>query len=193
MIKLEFASKSDPDIQNYMAIHYSHPRGFVGRQIMYRIWIDGVPCGAIAGGSATQHLPNRNEFFGDNFQLQQVINNTFYHLENATTDRNVGTKILKLWRKQVVKDWQAIYQSPVIGFETLVELPRDGALYKADNWTLVGVTKGFTCKREAGRGNERWGGIRVWNHNDLKPKLVFCKLISKSDKCEFIQTHRKLF
>lgn len=194
MIRLELASKSDPDIQRYMSIHYSHPKGFVGRQIIYRIWVDDVPCGAIAGGSATQHLPNRDEFFGDAFQLQRVINNTFYHLENTTADKNVGTKVLKLWRRQIVKDWQAIYQSPVIGFETLVELPRSGALYKADNWTLVGTTKGYTCKRVGGvSASERFGGVRVWNYDDLKPKLVFCKLISRSDKCDFVQTRRRLF
>ena len=193
MIKLELASKSDPDIQKYMSVHYSHPEGFVGRQIMYRIWVDDVPCGAIAGGSATQHLPGRDEFFADQFKLQNIINNTFYHLENNTDDRNLGTKVLKLWRSAIVNDWQFMYHSPVIGFETLVELPRTGSLYKADNWTLVGTTKGYTCKRTGGvSASEKFGGVRVWNYDDLKPKLVFCKHVGK-DAVPLVDLRRKLF
>ena len=194
MIRLELASKSDVDIADYMKKHYSHPKGFVGRQIMYRIWVDNKPCGAIAGGSATQNLPGRNEFFGDEFKLQNIINNTFYHLENNCGDKNLGTKVLKLWRNQVVFDWQYLYKSPVIGFETLVELPRNGALYKADNWTFVGTTKGYTCKRIGGiSSSEKFGGVRVWNYDDLRPKLVFCKLLPEKERKEVYNPKRRLF
>ena len=85
-----------------------------------------------------------------------------------------------MWRKHVVIDWINRYGGEVIGFETLVELPRSGSIYKADNWTLVGQTKGFTCRRVSGTETGVFsGGRRIWNTNkdELKPKLVFCKLI----------------
>jgi len=160
-----------------MSIHYSHPKGFVGRQIIYKIFEDDKFVGAIVGGSATLHLPNRNEFFGDKFYIGGIINNTFYHLTEHN-DKNLGTKVLKIFRQQAVKDWEERYKDKVIGFETLIELPRSGSLYKADNWTYVGTTKGYTCRRQGGISDtEKFGGVRVWDTKNLKPKLVYCKLI----------------
>jgi hypothetical protein len=160
-----------------MKNHYSHPKGFVGRQLVYKIYdSDGNLCGAIAGGSATKHLPGRNEFFKENFYLNGVINNIFFHLI-PNGDKNLGTKVLKLFRKQVIIDWEERYKDKPIGFETLVELPRTGSVYKADNWILVGQTKGFTCKRVGGDGGETWGGKRIWDTKNLRPKLVFCRYI----------------
>jgi hypothetical protein len=176
-VKLIKSSKGDKQIQYLMSIHYTHPKGFVGRQLFYKIYEDDEFVGAIAGGSATLHLPNRNEFFGDKYYINGVINNIFFHL-GEHKDKNLGTKVLKLFRLQIIKDWEDRYHDKVIGFETLVELPRNGAIYKADNWTLVGTTKGYTCKRIGGETQtEKWSGKRVWDTKNLKPKLVFCKLV----------------
>ena len=180
MIELRKAKKSDEDVQYLMSIHYSHPKGFMGRQLIYKIFDDDEFVGVIVGGSATLHLPNRNEFFGDKYYINGIINNNFFHLIDNHGDKNLGTKVLAKWRKQVVKDWEERYKDKVIGFESLVELPRSGAMYKADNWTLVGQTKGFTCRRMSGTEKGKFtGGKRVWNTNpdELKPKLVFCKLL----------------
>lgn len=180
MLKLILSNKGDKGVQHMMLIHYSHPKGFVGRQIIYKIYDNDDFKGVIAGGSATLHLPNRNDFFGDKFNLQYIINNNFFHLVDNHDDKNLGTKVLSMWRRQVVKDWMERYNSKVIGFESLVELPRSGTIYKADNWTLVGQTKGFACRRVAGTEKGAFtGGKRIWNtdKDELKPKLVFCKTI----------------
>lgn len=182
LVKLIQTKKSDEQVLYLMSIHYSKPKGFVGRQLIYKIYEDDKFLGVIVGGSATLHLPNRNEFFGDTYYLNGIINNNFFHLIENHSDKNLGTKVLALWRKQVVKDWEERYKDKVIGFESLVELPRTGAIYKADNWTVVGQTKGFTCKRVSGTEKGVYsGGKRVWNTNinELKPKLVFCKLESE--------------
>lgn len=63
MIELKREKKSDKDVQYLMSIHYSHPKGFVGRQLIYKIFDDNEFVGVIVGGSATLHLPGRNEFF----------------------------------------------------------------------------------------------------------------------------------
>ncbi|MEY8352473.1 hypothetical protein AALB39_03855 [Lachnospiraceae bacterium 54-53] len=163
-----------------MSIHYSHPKGFVGRQLIYKIYNNGLFSGVIVGGSATLHLPGRDEFFEDSFYINGIINNNFFHLVDNHGDKNLGTKVLSQWRKRVIVDWEERYKDRVIGFESLVELPRTGSMYKADNWTLVGQTKEFTCRREPGIETGVFtGGKRVWNTNpeELKPKLVFCKLL----------------
>lgn len=174
-ITLIATNKGDRDVRGFMARHYSRPKGFVGRQILYKVFLRDELVGVIGGVSATRSLPGRDAFFGGDFDLQAVVNNGFFHIE-PTGDRNLGTKTLSLFRRRVVKDWRIRYGTKPIGYETLVELPRDGAVYKADNWTLVGQTKGYTCKRVAGKGTDGWTGKRVWDTVNLRPKLVFCKL-----------------
>jgi hypothetical protein len=174
-----------------MAVHYSSPRGFVGRNICYAVIYDGVYYGSIVGGSATLHLAGRNAFFGIGEPkgveraviLNRVINNIFYHVEKVDGQypcRWFTVAVLKAFRQRVVVDWKARYGDDVLGFESLVELPRTGECYKRDGWTLVGQTHGYTCKRVAGKGTDTWTGKRVWDTVNLRPKLVFCRLLDIS-------------
>jgi hypothetical protein len=172
-------SKRDEWVVSLMDRHYSQPKGFVARLLLYGIIVDGVRYGAIAGGSATKFLPGRNAFFsigkGD---LNSIINNTFFHIEKVNERypfRNFSTYVVSQWREVVAADWERVYGDVVIGFETLVELPRAGTLYLRDGWTEVGITKGQTCKRVAGKGSESWSGKRVWNTTELRPKRVLCR------------------
>jgi hypothetical protein len=170
--------KSDPDLRGWMAVHYSAPKGFVGRQLIYKIFVGNVCYGATVAGSATRHLPGRTDFFGQEFPLNNLVNNTFFHIEKQNglyPFRNFSSAIVKAWRSIVMRDWPLFYGSPVNGFETLVELPRTGQLYYRDGWTEVGMTKGYTCKRVGGVGTDGWSGKRVWDVKNLRPKRVFVK------------------
>lgn len=162
-----------------MGRHYSQPLGFVGRNICYAILHEGVYYGHIVGGSATRFLPGRNEFLGTTIQqLNQIVNNIFFHIEKIDgkyPTRNFGQKVLAMWREAVTRDWHQKYGDQLIGFESLVELPRSGEVYKRDGWTEVGITKGFTCKRTAGKGTDSWSGKRIWNTTELRPKRVFVR------------------
>ncbi len=198
MLILQQIKRTDSKILKNMVVHYSQPKGFVGRNICYAIyWQTEIPLkfkktyyGSIVGGSATMNLPGRNEFFGiksEPEQLNQIINNIFFHVEKQPerTDgiekypvRYFTRKILKQFRQQIQIDWKKKYGNDVLGFESLVELPRTGECYKKDNWELVGQTKGFTCKRGPGKNeNEKFSGTRVWDYENLRPKLVFCKKV----------------
>jgi uncharacterized protein DUF4338 len=166
-----------------MAKHYSQPKGFVGRNICYLVTRNDVIYGSIVGGSSTLHLVGRDSFFKlykeiKKQALVRIVNNIFYHVEPANGHypfRNFTQKVLKAFRKQVAIDWEAKYGDSVIGFESLVELPRTGETYKRDGWTEVGTTKGETCKRVAGQGTDSWTGKRVWDTQNLRPKRVFVK------------------
>lgn len=81
--------------------------------------------------------------------------------------------MLREYRKTIEADWKQKYGDDVLWHETLVELPRTGDCYKKDGWRLVGQTKGYTCKRIAGNGTDSWTGKRVWDTENLRPKLVF--------------------
>lgn len=181
MIKLILIKRTDPILLKHMEDHYSKPKGFVGRNICYAIYYNNIRYGSIVGGSATLHLPGRNDFFNiDKSCLTKIVNNIFYHVEKIDGKypiRNFTSKVLKLFRDQIKQDWLAKYQDEIIGYESLVELPRTGECYRRDGWCLIGQTKGYTCKRSSGQSTDSWTGRRVWNTKELRPKLVFCRKI----------------
>lgn len=186
-LRLLQTSKLDLDLQNDMGNYYSHPKGFVGRSICYKIYYDNLYYGGIVGGSSTRFLPGRNEYFDTKYKwytggwnLENIVNNLFFHIEKKNNEypmRNFSQEILKLFQVKIKQDWQNKYFDKVLGFETLIELPRTGEIYKRNKWELVGQTIGYTCKRVAGRGTDSWSGKRVWDTENLRPKLVFVKAI----------------
>jgi hypothetical protein len=169
-----------PVILAAMPRHYSQPKGFVGRNICYLVTVDEVCYGCTVAGSATQFLPGRNDFLGSN-ELNRIVNNTFFHVEKYAGFyplRNFTAKVLERFRDQVQYDWFHRFGDSVLGFESLVELPRTGECYRRDGWSLLGQTKGYTCKRIAGKGTDTWSGRRVWNTTDLRPKHVFARRVA---------------
>lgn len=184
-IELLIVKRTDPDILQEMSRHYSQPKGFVGRNICYAVLYNNVKYGHIVGGSATKHLPGRNEFIGCDVKdkLNSIVNNIFFHIEPANGTypmRNFTTQVIKRFEFFVKEDWLRKYGDSVIAFETLVEPPRTGECYKRAGWTEVGMTKGYTCKRTAGIGNDKWTGKRVWDTKNLRPKRVLVKLLNGS-------------
>lgn len=187
-IELVATNKGDPLVKQYMAVHYTQPKGFVGRQLIYRIECGGKVYGAIAGGSAIK-LPKMSQqlagrVFPEGATLENVVNNTFFHLERPEGEsypvRNFAPKVVALWRERVMRDWPARYKGDrVMLFETLIEPPRTGELYLRDGWTHVGTTHGTQWKREGGSSpKERFKyGVRVRDRKaPLRPKLVFTRL-----------------
>jgi hypothetical protein len=179
-IKLLRTKRTDERLLNRMKSHYSRPKGFVGRSLCYAVYFDKTYFGHIVAGSATRFLPNRNEFLEAGLKnLNNVINNIFFNVSPSTGKyplRNFTSMVVREFTSVSKKDWQDKYGDFVLGFETLVEKPRSGDLYKKAGWSLVGETKGYTCKRVAGKGTDSWSGKRTWvtDKNKLRPKLVFC-------------------
>jgi hypothetical protein len=163
-------------------------RGHHGQQIHYLIWYetdDGWKnIGAISGGSAVYATGVRDTFFHITTENREkvingIIDNTLFRLE--LHEFNLATKIVSLWRKAVVKDWEGLYGVKPYGFETFVEYElidavtqRVGSLYIADNWTRVGKTVGNT-KNHVGKGLT--GGLNgnPFNRENVPKKFVFCK------------------
>lgn len=183
MFSLILIKRSDPRIVRLMAKHYSQPKGFVGRNICYLVAYDKTIYGAMVGGSATMHLVGRDDYFGlvkatKAQSLAHLVNNIFFHIEpvgGGYPVRNFAQKVVSEFRRQIADDWEAKYENEVIGFETLVELPRTGEVYRRDGWVECGITKGQTCKRVGGQGTDSWSGRRVWDTINLRPKRVFVR------------------
>lgn len=132
--------------------HYPKSKGIVGRQLNYLIYNNGSPIGIIGFASP----PLNYKLFHQFFNLQdKPSENAKYYLNNNVfriiiTEKNIGTKILKIARNLVYKDYISNYNTQLLGLITFVEPPRTGAMYKADNWTYLGETQGIEVKR---RGN----------------------------------------
>jgi hypothetical protein len=177
-LELVVTKRTDERLLTRMENHYSEPKGFVGRNICYAVMFGGVYYGHIVAGSAARFLPNRNEYLGVTINdLSRVINNIFYNvapINGGYPLRNFTSRVVRLFVSQAEKDWFAKYGDICCGFETLVEKPRSGELYKKAGWEVVGETRGYTCKRTSGRGTDSWSGKRVWNTTDLRPKTVLC-------------------
>ncbi len=170
--------RTHPRLLARMAVHYSRPRGFVGRNICYAIHLDGEYHGHIVGGSTPTHLPGRHQFPACG--LNERVNNLFFNISGPYPFRNAVQKVIAAWRERIAVDWPEKYGDGVRLFETLVELPRTGECYRRDGWTEVGRTQGFTCKREGGKGTDSWSGRRVWNTDptQLRPKRVFMRSVT---------------
>src|SRR3990167_11325583 len=168
--------RTDPRLLERMKIHYSNPKGFVGRNICYAIFYDSIYYGHIVAGSATRFLPNRNEYFGITLkQLNNIINNIFFNISGKYPIRNFTSKVVKEFTRRATPHWKTKYGDDVIGFETLIEKPRTGELYRRAGWNCIGETKGYTCKRVGGGiSSDNWTGKRVWDVKNLRPKYVFC-------------------
>lgn len=182
-MELVVVKRTSPQLLEEMKRHYSQPKGFVGRNICYSIYHGGHCYGHIVGGSATRFLPGRDDIPGIEAKtiLNQIVNNIFFHVEPKEGKypfRNFTTKVIELFEKTITKDWEAKYGDKVFAFETLIELPRSGECYRRAGWTKTGITKGYTCKRVAGKGTDNWSGKRVWDVKNLRPKLVFIKKVT---------------
>ena len=153
MLELAVTKRTDPRLLSRMSVHYSRPRGFVGRSICYAVSYDGLYYGHIIAGSATRHLPGRHEYLGTSQDtLNNIINNIFFNVSKVNGRypvRNFTVAVVRAFVARSSIDWADKYGDDVVGFETLVELPRIGELYRRAGWDEVGVTKGYSCKRIA--------------------------------------------
>jgi|TARA_R100000656_G_C3941671_1_gene126825 hypothetical protein len=146
-LKLECVKKSNDLFVKWYIEHYPQSKGIVGRQINYLIYDGHSPIGIISGSSPPLNYLIFRKYFKITNDLQ-FLNNNVYRIVTKTDDKNLGTKILKLFRNTIIKDYYDKYKTNLLGLVTFVEPPRTGAIYKADNWEFLGETQGITVRRK---------------------------------------------
>ena len=131
------------------------------RRINYIIYrtSDGVAIGAIGLSSCVLAISVRDKFIGWNKEERltnsnSVANNYRFCLVPNNGIENVGTMSLKLLRTIGAKRWKEKYGDDLILLETFVQpeidgssKKRNGAVYLADNWFMIGETKGNSIKK----------------------------------------------
>jgi hypothetical protein len=155
-VTLERVKKSHHVFSTLFLDHYPGSRGIMGRSLTYLARLNGEVAGIIGANSPPMNYKLFREFFNtENERL--FLNNNVFRL--TLHEKNLGTQVLKAFRERVRIDYRERFNEELLGLMTFVEPPRDGALYKADNWTFLGHTQGKTVqKRDFGAlVNKEWG------------------------------------
>ena len=91
--------------------------------------------------------------------------------------KNAGTQILKQLRSLAPIEWKKKYGNDLKHIITFVGGDRDGAVYKADNWSLIGKTAGLPKHKSV---SMKWNNKEELKKLYVKPtgenkKLIFIK------------------
>ena len=98
-------------------------------------------------------------------RLHLVANNTRFLLLRPVP--NLGSRVLGLCARHLVRDWPARFHHPLVLLETFVDPSRFvGTVYRAAGWTELGMTRGFRRVR---------GGYRAGS----TPKKVFVRALTR--------------
>ena len=95
----------------------------------------------------------RDRWIGWNFRqrysrLKLIVNNSRFLLLPAGHVANLGSRVLALCQRRLVRDWEETFGHRVLLLETFVDPQRfRGTVYRAANWVYVGNTKGFRRTR----------------------------------------------
>lgn len=181
-INLHRCSRTDHAYKAIRDQHYIPNRGCIGAQLHYLIELDGQTVGVISGASPAFDVKTRDLYFGlsadpgrKGAQLKHLFANNVFRLE--VHPPNLGTQVLALWRRSVVRDYQSTYNRELVGFESFIEPSecRHGALYRADNWQQVGITAGAARRQHGIRCNGQHSVSRV----KTSRKLVMVRWVGK--------------
>lgn len=113
------------------------------RKLYWNLWEDGQHVGVFGLSSCFSHPKAVRDYMREHdLEFNQVGHNVVYCL--ATDTKNAGSQFLALCRRDAKALWRERYGDDLRAFQTFILPPRTGAVYKADNWTLIGETKGET-------------------------------------------------
>ena len=167
-VNLHRCSRNYPTYKVIRDRHYIPNRGCIGAQLHYLIELDNEIVGVISGASPAFDVKTRDQFFGlsskpdrKGAQLKHILGNNVFRLEVRRP--NLGTQVLALWRRTVIKDFRSTYHRELVGLESFIEPSecRHGALYRADNWSQVGITAGTARRQHGIRNNGQHSVSRV--------------------------------
>lgn len=121
------------------------------RRINFNVYLGETPIAALGINSAILALSCRDNWIGWSAELRRkylncVANNYRFAVREKGIP-NLGTRLLKGLRITAPAAWKRKYGDDLLLLETLVKPPWTGKVYRADNWTHVGMTKGFSFSK----------------------------------------------
>ena len=191
MIKLEIV-KSDVQknmVKRIIEKHHSYVPSHqsVGRRIDWLIYNDNTfpsECLGMIGIGSSVYPPPKDLLsyvgmtkseYKDNFN--SFANNWRYCLTKSIP--NLGSQVLKQLRFHAPIEWNRKYGNFLTHLVTFVGGGKNGAVYKADNWEMIGETAGLPMHKSS---SMKWHSKKQLKDLFVKPtgenkKLIFIKKI----------------
>jgi hypothetical protein len=153
----------------------------VGRRIDWFVLVDGEPCGMIGIGSSTyppcKDILKRMNLTKEEYRkiFNTIANNWRFCMTKKI--KNVGTMVLKRLRNEAPLRWKEKYGDDLFYLITFVGGGHDGAVYKADNWEVIGSTAGLPSHKSV---SMKWDNGEQIKQKFVKPdgknkKIIFFK------------------
>ena len=133
--------------------HYLGSLPKIGNTIWYVASLQGEWLALLSFSAAALKCAARDRWIGWGFRhqfdrLNLVANNSRFLILPDCHHKNLASRVLSLCRKRIQADWLARFGYPLLLLETFVDPTRyHGTLYRADNWRLLGHTKGYQRTR----------------------------------------------
>ena len=176
-------SKEDKELAKYIIENYhSYVPSYksVGRRIDWLISVDSEAIGVIGIGSST-YPPSKDmlrylDLTKDSYRkIFNTFGNNWRFCLKPHSIRNLGSQILKEFRKQARIEWKQKYGDELNFLITFVGGGNNGAVYKSDNWKLVGETAGLPKHKSS---SMKWHSKEELSKKFVKPtgenkKLIF--------------------
>lgn len=166
--------------------HYLGAPNPVGERLWYAALApDGQWLGVLLFTAASRRLRHRDEWIGWSDEqrrrrLPLVVNNSRFLLLPDKTSPNLGSAVLSRVAARLSDDWMERYHHPVLIVETFVD-PQlfRGTVYKAANWTPLGLTQ----------GNQRVSRDYYEPHD--RPKQLFVRELTRNARRSLQAEHLK--
>jgi len=129
--------------------HYLGFRSLVGESLRYVAELQGRWFALLGWSAAALKCQPRDTWIGWSQaiqwqRLQLIVNNSRFLILPDIHIPNLASKILSLNVQRLSRDWQHIYDHPVLIAETFVDTARfRGTCYRAANWLYLGQTSGY--------------------------------------------------
>ena len=149
-------TKEDKKIADTIVMQYhsyvSSPRT-VGRCLKYIIRYQDRDVGTFWIGSGFKPTPKSilTHFNMSQSQFDNIFNEVADNKRFCMAERipNLGTQILKAIRNRAKQDWQFKYGNNLRAIVTTIGADKNGAVYLADNWKMIGETAGLPANRKS--------------------------------------------
>lgn len=163
--------------------HHSYVPTFksVGRRIDWLVVVDDEIKGMIGIGSSTyppcKDILRKLQVTKDEYKaiFNNIANNWRFCMSEKI--QNIGTMVLKQLRLEAPREWKNKYGDELKYLITFVGGGHDGAVYKADNWDVIGTTAGLPPHRSV---SMKWDDSNAIKDKFVKPdgknqKIIFFK------------------
>ncbi len=168
-------------IKNYHS--YVPTTASVGRRLDWVVLYQDKPVGMIGIGSSV--YPPPKDILNEIKMSKSEYKNNFNSFANnwrfcmREKIKNGGTQILKELRRQAPLYWKQQYNQELKYLITFVAGGNNGAVYKADNWKMIGYTSGLPEHKSS---SMKWDTNESLKNKFVKPtgenkKMIFFKKI----------------